>query len=315
MKLKLNDPGAIVIAALISGICVLIAAVPTGIALIPAFGEWLFPRDSSSGSTPAIPATVDSPTPTFTTSTHTPTDTPTSEPSATSMPTDASTPILTVVETDTPTREPLSQPVIPLGYEIFDSFDEGGELDDRWHTYGDLDFCSGKQEEGFLSIQCHHTVEQDVRLGLTPHGDDPTFVQGVAMAAQVLNPEYENWGSIILLVHFGEDGGDSSIRTYHISLRGAIARVIEMYPQDGWRQVTLAEIEIPEVRMHIVRIEYTLGSIVFFIDGEAIDLEKQPSLPADSTWRNWMIEGSVFAQQEEASLVLDTLVDWVAIKK
>jgi len=151
---------------------------------------------------------------------------------------------------------------------------------------------------------------------MTPREDEPTFVRGVAMAAQVLNPKYEDdWGKIHLLVHFGEIGVDPSVRTYHISLRGTIAYVIEMFPQEGWRERPLAKIEFSHPEAHTMRIEYNSEDIAFFIDGEPIDLKNQPDLPTNSAWKNWVIEGYVFPQQEGAALVLDALVDWVAVMK
>ncbi len=227
-----------------------------------------------------------------------PSETPTAQPTRTATP---------------PTLTPPPNSSIPPGYVVFDEFNGAGAPDGRWTFYGDPNACSFEQKDSYLWIQCKGKATENVQWGYCPLADSNKVVRGAAMAAQVVQPTTGFEAKIQLLVKFTGPDGTPSLRAYHTSLRGATAYVVESYPQEQWREVTLAEVRIAHPQVHVLRIEYDSKNLAFFFDNERIALQTQPNLPPNSTWESWAIEGFVFKPEGGTPEVLKGLVDWVAV--
>jgi len=206
---------------------------------------------------------------------------------------------------------------VPPGYQVFDAFDAEGPLDDRWNSSGDLDTCNMRQYEGYLQISCLGIADETVLWHYSPRADNFRVARGVAMAAQVNNPRNvnEEWGRLSLMIQLNEGDSGDHIRSYHISLRGTTAKVVELYPKEPGREVLMASLVFLQPQMHVVRIEFESGQLAFFINGKPIDLRTQPNLPPNPTWRVWLFEGLISGRPDADILELDAHIDWIAVKE
>ncbi len=63
----------------------------------------------------------------------------------------------------------------------------------------------------------------------------------------------------------------------HMGLSYDTVYITEFFPQEDWRTVSLAEIEVVPGEAHTLRIEKQDHAILFWLDGEIVDLDVEPS--------------------------------------
>jgi len=114
-------------------------------------------------------------------------------------------------------------------------------------------------------------------------------------------------------VNFTGSDGITLNRAYFMDLYKDKVILTEYFPQEGWRDETLAEVPISSGQMHVLQIEHEAGTVNFYIDGNLVSLDRQPSLPDGSLWRDWQFEGFL-AGPGDGAATLESYVDWVSIR-
>lgn len=211
-------------------------------------------------------------------------------------------------------------PILLAGYRIVEDFTREESVDDDWSVGGDVDACTTMADEGWLLVSCEARSDA-IGVALEHRDEGLSAVRGVSINGRsALGLANEH---LDLVADFIGPDGEGARYTYRLSVLGLVSVCVDEWHLEGAtaREKRLGCVHrSPDSLQYIepwtLTVEYEASTLRFLVDGNVVQLDRQPSLPANSTWGGWSIRagggGVGWELAPEHEYVFAT-VNWVAV--